>query len=246
MFRWTILQIGFLEILSIFDHFRNSSKNFSEFWQENFGRVVKTAFYMYIGTFWRKCFSFPKIQKFFLWFSDSERQTCGFLEGDFASVVKVAFSVAKESILMEEKTILFKKSIFISSGFCDCFSYSCQQCYGRLDKFSLCMFRRTIGRISKFFGKLIIFSSFPNFEQSFSEVWQKIFGRVVTTAFCVSRWRFFSIFEGRKWEKFFCRKSCIAIIFRLWTKKILSDLTSIVTAGLSKIRCTCSDEPFNK
>ena len=109
MFGWTFLQKGFLEILSIFDHFRNSSKKFSEFWQENFGRVVTTAFYMYIGTFWRTCFSFPKIQKFFSWFSDSERQTCGFLDGDFASVVKIAFCVAKESFLMGKKQFCSKK-----------------------------------------------------------------------------------------------------------------------------------------
>ena len=59
---------------------------------------------------------------------------------------------------------------------------------------------------NKFFGKLINFSSFPHFEQKFSEVWREICGRVVTTAFCVSTWRFFSISEGRKWGKFFSKK----------------------------------------
>ena len=61
---------------------------------------------------------------------------------------------------------------------------------------------------NKFFGQLIFFSSFPDFEQKFLEVLRELFGRVVTTAFCVSRWRFFSIFEeGRKWgKKFFPKK----------------------------------------
>ena len=59
---------------------------------------------------------------------------------------------------------------------------------------------------NKFFGKLINFSSFPHFDQKFSEVWPENFGRVVTTAFCVSTWRFFSISEGRNWGNFFPKK----------------------------------------
>ena len=47
-----------LESEQFFHRFRNSSKWFSEFWREFFGRVVTNAFYMYIGTFWGKlCFS---------------------------------------------------------------------------------------------------------------------------------------------------------------------------------------------
>ena len=169
MFRWTILQIGFLEISSIFDHFRNSSKNFSEFWQENFGRVVKTAFYMYIGTFWRKCFSFPKIQKFFLWFSDSERQTCGFLEGDFASVVKIAFSIAKESILMKKKQFLSEiMYIHISWNLGVFFVFlptmlrqACQNfiAHVQMNNFT-----------NRFLGNFINFWSFPEFQQKFLRV----------------------------------------------------------------------------
>ena len=68
MFRWTIIQVGFQEILSAFHHFRNSSKKFSEFCWEFFGRVVTTAFYMYVGTFGGKLFSFRKIHKFFVVF----------------------------------------------------------------------------------------------------------------------------------------------------------------------------------
>ena len=64
MFRWKILQVGFKEILSVFHHFRNSSKKFLEFRWENFGRVVTTAFYMYIGTFWGKLY-FSKNSYFF-------------------------------------------------------------------------------------------------------------------------------------------------------------------------------------
>ena len=123
--------------------------------------------------------------------------------------------------MRREKQFCSTKCIFISCGIWECFSYSCQQCYGRLVKTSLCMFRRTIWRIS-FFGKLIIFSSFRDFEQNFSEIWRKIFDMVVTTAFCVSRWRFFFTFWRKEKRKFSFRKSCIAIFFRLWTKKILS------------------------
>ena len=65
MFRRRFSQSGFLESLSIFPHFRESSKNCSKFSRENFGRVFKTAFYFHIGTFLGKLFSFQKIHIFF-------------------------------------------------------------------------------------------------------------------------------------------------------------------------------------
>ena len=63
-----------------FHHFRSSSIKYSEFWQKIFGRVVTTAFYMYIGTFLGKLFSFRKVQSFFSLFSESELQMCGLSE----------------------------------------------------------------------------------------------------------------------------------------------------------------------
>ena len=69
------------------------------------------------------------------------------------------------------------------------------------------------------FGKFIIFSSFPDSEQKFSEVWRKVFDKVVTTAFCVSRWRFFSLFEGRKREKVFFSKKLHCYLFQTLNEK---------------------------
>ena len=48
-----------------FSSLQEFEHNFSEFWRENFDWVVTTAFYMYIGTFWGKLFSFREIHKFF-------------------------------------------------------------------------------------------------------------------------------------------------------------------------------------
>ena len=58
MFRRTFRPVGFLESSSDFHNFWNCSKKFSKFWRENFGRVVTTALYVYIGTFLGKVFSF--------------------------------------------------------------------------------------------------------------------------------------------------------------------------------------------
>ena len=65
MFRRRFSQTGFLESLSIFPHFRESSKNCTEFSRENFGRVVTTAFYFHIGPLLGKLFSFRKMHIFF-------------------------------------------------------------------------------------------------------------------------------------------------------------------------------------
>ena len=46
------------------------------------------------------------------------------------------------------------------------------------------VFVQTIILTNRFFGKLVKFSSFPKV----SGIWREIFGRVVTTAFWVSRW----------------------------------------------------------
>ena len=46
------------------------------------------------------------------------------------------------------------------------------------------VFVQTIILTNRFFGKLVKFSWFPKF----SGIWREIFGRVVTTAFWVSRW----------------------------------------------------------
>ena len=86
-----------------FHHFRSSSIKYSEFWQKFFGRVVTTAFYMYIGTFLGKLFSFRKVQSFFRGFRNLSCKCVDSQRKVFATVVKIAFSVAKEAFLMKKK-----------------------------------------------------------------------------------------------------------------------------------------------
>ena len=188
-----------------FHPLRNSSKYFSEFCWQIFGRVVKIGFYMYIAAFWRNIFTLQRIHIFFRRFRDLIGKSVDFWRKIFAIVVKIAFSVAEESFLMK-KWILSKKMYFhLFSNLGVCFVFlptmlrqACQ---------NIIVHVQTNILTNRFFGKLINFSSFPDFEQKFSEIWREFFGTVVTTAFCVSRSIFFfSIFEGRKWGKKFFEK----------------------------------------
>ena len=166
MFRWTIFQVGFQEILSAFHHFRNSSKKFSEFCREKSGRVVKTAFYIYVGTFGGKLFSFRKIHKFFRGFWNLSCESVGFWRTFFASVLKKSLSFATETFLMKKKQFSSKKCIFVSFEICESFSSSCRQCYGRLAKISFCLFRRTFQRIN-FLESAQLFHPYRNSSKSF-------------------------------------------------------------------------------
>ena len=80
MFRRRLLQINFSEGLLFFPHFQNSSKKFSEFWREYFGRVVTTTFIHVHKYVFGKLFSFRKVQIFLSWFSESQLQMCGLSE----------------------------------------------------------------------------------------------------------------------------------------------------------------------
>ena len=63
---------------------------------------------------------------------------------------------------------------------------------------------------------------------------------------CVQINIFFFNFRRKEMREKIFRKSRIAISLRLWAKKILSAFAGMVTAGLSRLRCTCSDEDFHK
>ena len=76
----------FLQSLSFFPHFPNSSKKFSMFWQELFeifDRMVTTKFYMYRSTIWRKIFFFRKIHNFSRHWLECERHICSFSDKTF-------------------------------------------------------------------------------------------------------------------------------------------------------------------
>ena len=108
MFRRKFLQRKFLEGLFYFPHLQIFSKIFSEFRRKNFGRVVTTTFIHVHRHIFRKVILLSKSSEFFFrgfWnlsgkCVDSQRKL-------FATVVKIAFSVAKESFLLKKN--LFKK-----------------------------------------------------------------------------------------------------------------------------------------
>ena len=144
-----------------------------------------------------------------------------------------------------KKEFCWKNCNFNFFGVREFFSYFWQQRYGRLAKISLCMFRRTVWRIN-FLESLSFFLQFPMSIKSFQKFDEKFLAGLSQPHSAFPDEDVFHFLKERKEGKFSFRKSCIAIFFELWTKKILSALASMVTAGLSKIRCTCSDEHFYK
>ena len=77
--------------------------------EENFlAGLSQLLLYMYIGTFLGKLFSFRKVQSFFRGFRNLSCKCVDSQRKLFATVVKIAFSVAKEAFLMK-KINLFKK-----------------------------------------------------------------------------------------------------------------------------------------
>ena len=65
MFRRRFLQRKFLEGLLFFPHFQKSSKKFSGFWRESFGRVVTTTFIHVHRNIFRKVIFLSKSSNFF-------------------------------------------------------------------------------------------------------------------------------------------------------------------------------------
>ena len=192
VFRRRFLQINFLEGLIIFPHFRKSSKNFSEFWRQNFGRVVTTALYMYIGTFLGKLFSFRKVQCFFRGLRNLSCQSVACRRKLFAIVVKIAGSVAKESILM--KTNSDQKKVTAFFGLWETFSHFWRQRYSSLVKISLYMFRRKFCEKTGFLENLYFFSSFPEFEQKVFTVLTRNFWQGFHNCILHVHWNILRIF----------------------------------------------------
>ena len=117
-----------------------------------------------------------------------------------------------------KKQFCSKNCIFISLGKWECFLFSCRQCYGRFAEISLCKFKRTVWRLG-FLESLSFFDRFPISSKSFQKFDENFFGRVATTAFCVSRCRFFSIFERRKEAKPFFSKKLRCYPFQTLSEK---------------------------
>ena len=173
MFRRRFLQKIFLEGLLIFPPFQKSCKIFSEFWRENFGSVVTTSLYMYIGTFLGKLFSFRKVQCFFRGFRNLSCQSVVCKRKLFATVVKIAYSVAKESFLMKTNSDQKKVTAFFwtmgnfFAFLATTLQQSCQNFFVHV--------QTKILRENRFFGKFILFSiisgvrakSFQSFDEKF-------------------------------------------------------------------------------
>ena len=200
MFRRRFLQRKFLEGLLFFPHFPKFSKNFLEFWRKKFGRVVTTTFIHVYRHVFRKVIFLSKSSEFFSWFLNLSGKYVDSQRNLFATVVKIAFSVAKESFLMKKIT-LFKKLYFQHFWITGNFFVFLQQSYARLAKTSLCMLDERFGEKQLCRESAQFFHHFRNSSKRFSKFWQDFSGSVVTTAFCVPRLSFFFNFWRREMKE---------------------------------------------
>ena len=187
MFRRRFSRINFLEGLSIFPLFRKSSKVFSEFWREKIGRVVTTALYMYIGTFLGKLLSFRKVQSFFRGFLNLSCKCVDSQRKFFATVVKIALSVAKESFLIK-KNKFFQK--IVSSTFLEFRKFFCilvNKVTAGLPKIHCACSDEHFGEKLFCWESAQVFHPFQNSSKNFSVFWRQIFHRVVTNRFYMCR-----------------------------------------------------------
>ena len=244
-----ISQKGLLEILSVFHHIRNSSEKFSEFWlltrmfwQDGHNYILhvqkhnlsKNNFFSKNSYIFSSLFG---IWTAYLWV---------FRRKFFGVVVKIAFSVAKGTFL--KKRIFFFKKLYFQQfwGSGKLFVFLAlklrQVCQNFIVQVRTNLLRRNnfVWKMHKF---LVICGIRANTFQSFDENFSAGLSQLHSACPLEEFSQFLK--EGNE-GKFSIRKSCIAIFFGLWTKKILSALAGMVTAGLSKVRCTCSDEHFYK
>ena len=166
---------------------------------------------MYIGTFWGKFFSFRKIHNIFRSFRNWAAYLWILREKFLLALSKLHFPLLKKYFWWKKNKFVQKNAHlfwFLRLFFVFLPTMLRQACQ------NFVVHAQRNNSTSRYFGKLTLFSSFPDFEQKFSYVWRENFRRVVTTAFCVSRWRFFSFFEGKKRGKFFFAKNLHCYLFR--------------------------------
>ena len=101
-----------------FSSFPEFQQKFSKVWRDFFGRVVTTKLYIYIGTFWGNKFFFQKIRPFCRRFWNLSGKSVFFRRNFFGVVVKIAFSFAKETLLVKKSSFVQKivTSTFLEFG----------------------------------------------------------------------------------------------------------------------------------
>ena len=124
--------------------------------------------YMYIGTFLGNLFSLGKVQSFFPGFRNLSCKCVDSQRKLFATIVKIAFSVAKESILMKKKFVQkIVTSTFLEFG--KVFRFLATKLRQACQNFIVHV-RRTFWGETTLLGRRPNFSSFPEFEQTFFRI----------------------------------------------------------------------------
>ena len=117
-----------------------------------------------------------------------------------------------------KKEFCWKICNFNFFGVREIFSYFWQQRYGRLAKRLLCMFIRTIWWIS-FLESLSFFLRFPIPSKSFQKFDENVLTWLSQLCSACPDEDFFSLFEGRKREKFFFSKKLHCYLFQTLNEK---------------------------
>ena len=221
MFRRTFWgEIGFWKVY-FFQHFRSSSKKFSEFWQESFGRVVTTAFYMYIGTFWGIFLSFQKIPDFFVVSGICAANLWIFTEKTLLASSKLHSALLKNHVWWKKNC--WKNCNFNNIGVREIFSYFWGQSYARLAKIPLCILDERFGEKQLCWESAQAFRPFRNSSKTLSELWREFFWQGGHNWILRVQMKIFLFFWRNELKEriTFFEQNCIAILLGLWEKKIL-------------------------
>ena len=224
---------------------------FSYFWGQNYARLAKISLYILDERFGEKQLCWESAQTFHHFRNSSKRFSEFWREffwpGGHNWILRVQMKIFFEGLNWKRDLLLrIKLHCFPFGNLREKDSpYFCGMVKAGLSKLRYTCSDEHFDK--NFFWKshqiFIISGISAKISQNFDK---KTFGSVVTFAFCVPRWTFSLIFERGKWRKtcLFFWKFRIVIIFRLWAKKISNTFAGMVTASLSEIRCTCSDEVF--
>ena len=159
----------FCKIQILFGHFRSLCENMSDFWQNQFWRVVEIAFFVSKWRFWG---TFPEKNIKFLWCQDFDRKTFGILAKIFGRFLTPAVYVSWGKFCGMK--FLGKLKFFLS--FAEFLRKHIQLLEQRLlQSCQNCILPVQMNVLRNFFsGKSINFYGFDTLSKNLSDFWQKL------------------------------------------------------------------------
>ena len=177
--RWNFYLEKLINFLSFW---KNEWSKCLTFWKKIFGRFLKTAFYVSIGTFWGERLLWTKFYVF-LTYSDLKKYSLGFLSNFCRQGCQNRTLCVRRNILKRENFLTYLY-VFLSVSVVDRkLSKLCQNVFSRVVKTAFYV------SVWNFWGKSfseILFSFFLKMK-NFLNFFQKVFDGVVKSAFRLSK-----------------------------------------------------------